>query len=44
MNWLKNFLWCDTWSEFFKTFGISVGLLFFFWAFIWAMYLFFGDL
>jgi hypothetical protein len=44
MNWIRNFLWCDTWPEFFKTFGLSICLLFFFWVFVWGMYLFFGDL
>ena len=44
MNWLKDFLFCDTWAEFFKVFGLSIVLLFFFWFFIWSAYLFFGDL
>lgn len=41
---MKEFFFCETWKEFFKVFGLAICLLVFFWAFIWAMYLFFGDL
>jgi len=43
MNWLKDLFWCETWSDFFKSLGAALLMLFGFWAFIWAMYIFFGE-